>query len=228
MEKSEYEITRFKGMMMGLVPILIMAFILFASSGSLNWTMAWLLIGIHLLGTIFISLKINHGLINERAQEKEGIKEWDVKLVRVMNIIGLIALLVAGLDIRFGWTGSFPLPVEIVAMMVVIVGYVFLAWAAISNEYFSRIVRIQEERGHIVIMNGPYRYVRHPGYLGLILCALAQPLMLGSLWALIPATFTAIVLLVRTNLEDKTLQGELEGYKNYTSQVRYRILSWVW
>lgn len=205
-----------------------MAFILFASSGRLDWTMAWLLIGIHLVGTIFISLKINQGLINERTQEKEGIKEWDVKLVRIMNIVGLIALLVAGLDIRFGWTGPFPLPVELVAMMVIILGYVFLAWAAISNEYFSRVVRIQEERGHSVIMDGPYRYIRHPGYLGLILCAFAQPLMLGSLWALIPATFTAIILLVRTNLEDKTLQEELAGYRDYSLQVRYRIVYGVW
>lgn len=205
-----------------------MAFILFASSGRLDWTMAWLLIGIHLVGTIFISLKINQGLINERTQEKEGIKEWDVKLVRIMNIVGLIALLVAGLDIRFGWTGPFPLPVELVAMMVIILGYVFLAWAAISNEYFSRVVRIQEERGHSVIMDGPYRYIRHPGYLGLILCAFAQPLMLGSLWALIPATLTAIILLVRTNLEDKTLQEELAGYRDYSLQVRYRIVYGVW
>lgn len=213
---------------MGLIPIIIMAFILFVSSGRLDWTMAWILLGIHLAGTVIISLKISQELINERTQEKDGIKKWDVTLVRIMNIVGLIALLVAGLDIRFEWSGPFPLPIEIVAMVVVIIGYAFLAWAAISNEYFSRVVRVQEERGHSVITSGPYHYVRHPGYLGLILCTLAQPLMLGSFWALIPAILTAVLLLVRTNLEDKTLQDELIGYKDYTLRVRYRLFSGVW
>jgi len=213
---------------MGLIPIIIMAFILFVSSGSLNWIMAWLLLGIHLAGTIVISLKINIGLINERAHEKDGTKRWDAILVRIMNIIGLTVLLVAGLDVRFGWSGPFPLSIEIIAMAVVILGYAVLAWAAISNEYFSRLVRIQEERGHNVIISGPYHYIRHPGYFSLILCAIAQPLMLGSFWALIPAIFTVIILFVRTNLEDKTLQEELTGYADYTLQVRYRLFLRVW
>ena len=213
---------------MGLIPIIIMAFILFVSSGRLDWIMAWLLLGIHLAGTIVISLKINTGLINERAHEKDGIKRWDAILVRIMNIIGLTVLLVAGLDMRFGWSGPFPLSIEIIAAAVVILGYTVLAWAAISNEYFSRLVRIQEERGHSVIISGPYHYIRHPGYSGLIICAIAQPLMLGSFWALIPAIFTVIILFVRTNLEDKTLQEELTGYEDYTLQVRYRLFLGVW
>ena len=213
---------------MGLIPIIIMAFILFVSSGRLDWIMAWSLLGIHLAGTIFISLKINTGLINERAHEKDGIKRWDAILVRIMNIIGLTVLLVAGLDMRFGWSGQFSLSIEIIATAVVILGYTVLAWAAISNEYFSRLVRIQEERGHSVIISGPYHYIRHPGYFGLILCAIAQPLMLGSFWALIPAIFTVIILFVRTNLEDKTLQEELTGYEDYTLQVRYRLFLGVW
>jgi len=221
-------VARFKGALMGLVPVIIMALILFVSSGRLDWIMAWLLLGIHLIGTIFISLKISSGLVDERVQEKDGIKNWDVVLVRIMNIVGLAVLLVAGLDMRFGWSGSFPLPIEIIAMAVVILGYVVLAWAAISNDYFSRVVRIQEERDHSVITGGPYHYIRHPGYFGLILCAIAQPVMLGSLWALIPAIFTVIILLVRTNLEDKTLRDELAGYKDYILQVRYRLFLGVW
>ena len=213
---------------MGLIPIIIMAFILFVSSGRLDWIMAWILLGIHLVGTIFISLKINSGLIDERTQEKEGIKNWDALLVLIMNIVGLSVLLIAGLDIRFEWSGLVPLPIEIIAMVIVIFGYAVLAWAAISNEYFSRVVRIQEERGHSVITSGPYYYIRHPGYLGLILCAIAQPLMLGSFWALIPAIFTVLILFVRTNLEDRTLQEELADYKDYTLQVRYRLFLGVW
>lgn len=213
---------------MGLIPVIIMALILFVSSGRLDWIMAWLLLGIHMVGTIFISLKISSGLIDERVQEKDGIKNWDIFLVRIMNIVGLAVLLVAGLDMRFGWSGSFPLSIEIIAMAVVIFGYVVLAWAAISNDYFSRVVRIQEERDHSVITDGPYHYIRHPGYFGLILCAIAQPVMLGSLWALIPAIFTVIILLVRTNLEDKTLRDELAGYKDYILHVRYRLFLGVW
>lgn len=97
-----------------------------------------------------------------------------------------------------------------------------------SNKFFSGTVRIQKERGHTVVTTGAYRFVRHPGYLGFIIFSIATPLLLDSLWALIPAGLTATVVIIRTALEDQTLLDELNGYKEYTSQVRYRLLPRVW
>ncbi len=98
----------------------------------------------------------------------------------------------------------------------------------ITNAWFSTVVRIQTERGHTVCEDGPYRYVRHPGYVGFILQSLSTPLLLGSWWAL-PAGFVAAgSLVVRTRLEDSTLQNELSGYPEYAQKVRYRLIPGVW
>ena len=97
-----------------------------------------------------------------------------------------------------------------------------------ANAFFSMVVRIQEDRGHAVATGGPYRYVRHPGYVGMMLSLLGTPLLLGSLWALVPAGLATCLYVVRTALEDRTLQEELEGYKDYAGQVRRRLLPGVW
>jgi len=137
-------------------------------------------------------------------------------------------LLVAGLDKRFGWTGLFPLAIEIVAFVLYALGSALFSWAMISNAYFSTAVRIQEERGHAVCSTGPYRFVRHPGYVGGMLQSLVAPLMFGSLWVLIPGVLAALSLAIRTALEDRTLQNELGGYREYAQRVRYRLLPGIW
>ena len=98
----------------------------------------------------------------------------------------------------------------------------------ITNTFFSGTVRIQHDRGHAVISDGPYGWVRHPGYAGWSLSLITTPLMLGSFWALIPGALAALLLIVRTVFEDQTLQGELEGYSDYAQRVRYRLLPGVW
>jgi len=113
-------------------------------------------------------------------------------------------------------------------MILGILGFVLVFWGMAANTYFSSYVRIQEDRGHTTITSGPYRYVRHPGYLGMIISALVIPLVLGSWWALIPSGLAASVMILRTALEDKTLQEELEGYKEFTQKTRYRLVPWLW
>ncbi|UCC65296.1 MAG: isoprenylcysteine carboxylmethyltransferase family protein, partial [Anaerolineae bacterium] len=140
----------------------------------------------------------------------------------------MVSWVVAGLDARFEWSTSVPLALHIGGLIASVLGWALFMWAMGANAFFSEAVRIQEERGHTVVTNGPYRYVRHPGYVGAILALLATPLLLGSLWALVPAGLAAIGYVVRTGLEDKTLQEELDGYKDYTRQVRYRLLPGVW
>ena len=97
-----------------------------------------------------------------------------------------------------------------------------------SNKYFSTAVRIQMDRGHNVAASGPYSYIRHPGYTGYTVSFLGMALALGSLWAIIPAGLIACLLVVRTALEDRTLQDELPGYKDYARRVRYRLLTRIW
>jgi protein-S-isoprenylcysteine O-methyltransferase Ste14 len=137
-------------------------------------------------------------------------------------------LIVAGLDIRHGWSPRVPPTLQVAALAVAAGGNLISIWATAVNKFYSRFVRIQKERGHVVVSDGPYRYVRHPGYLGQIIFSLASALALGSVWALIPSSLFAALLVVRTALEDRTLQDELEGYKEYTQRVRHRLIPYIW
>jgi protein-S-isoprenylcysteine O-methyltransferase Ste14 len=122
----------------------------------------------------------------------------------------------------------FSIPAKIIALVIILAGNALGSYALFENRFFSGIVRIQTERGHQVISTGPYRWMRHPGYAGVLLLYLATPIFLDSRWAFLPALFLTVVLLIRTNLEDKALQNELEGYWAYANRVRYRLLPGVW
>jgi protein-S-isoprenylcysteine O-methyltransferase Ste14 len=135
---------------------------------------------------------------------------------------------VAGLDVRFHWTGENPFAFHVGGLLANISGYVLFLWAMVSNAFFSEGVRIQEERDHTVASGGPYRYVRHPGYAGAIVAGVATPFLLGSLWGLIPAVLSAVLYVVRTALEDKTLMEELPGYPEYAQQTRWRLFPGLW
>ena len=140
----------------------------------------------------------------------------------------VVILVVAGLDVRFGWSPSFDLLVRVAGLAVVIAGYILGSYALMENRFFSGMVRIQRERGHRVVSGGPYRWVRHPGYAGAIATYLAMPPLLSSLWAWLPAVALVAILVVRTRLEDATLRAELEGYEAYAGRVRYRLVPGVW
>ena len=117
---------------------------------------------------------------------------------------------------------------QIAALIVSIVGYAITVWATSSNAFFSQVVRIQSERGHSVVNSGPYKYVRHPAYLGAILYELAVPVLLASWWALIVGGLNVILFVLRTALEDRTLQVELIDYEAYANRVNYRLLPGIW
>jgi protein-S-isoprenylcysteine O-methyltransferase Ste14 len=215
-----------------VLSIVIQATILFATSGRLDWGMTWVYIGVS-VGFVMVNTAIllprDPDLIAERAKIRENAKTWDKVLATlIVAVIPLISLSIAGLDHRFGWSLSFAPILQMLATGGMIIGSGIWIWAMASNKFFSGLVRIQEERGHAVQTSGPYQIVRHPGYVGLLLLTLAPPLMLGSLWALIPAGISTIGIFVRTALEDRTLQQELSGYKDYTHQVRYRLLPGIW
>ena len=202
---------------------------LFIAAGRLDWPMAWVYTGISIVDAILLLLIVSPELMRERTHPKADAKAWDRVSARLTGPLGsAVILVVAGLDKRFGWSAQVPLAVQFVGLAVFVFGMGLMTWAMAVNKYFSLVVRIQKDRGHTVVAGGPYRYARHPGYVGGIMFQLGTPLLLGSLWTLIPAWLTALLLVVRTALEDRTLLNELEGYREYAQQTRYRLVPGVW
>lgn len=199
-----------------------------------DWIPGWVYAALMLLSTLgsrLLAVRKNPGILAERAKslEAKDAKAWDKKLVLLVGMLGpLTILLVSSLDVRFGWSdiqGGWVAPA---ALAVLTLSLAFGTWAFLENKFFSGVVRIQTERGHYVIDSGPYQYLRHPGYAGAILMYLAIPPYFGSFWGLLPALLTTALFIVRTALEDKTLQDELPGYREYTQRTRYRLLPGVW
>jgi protein-S-isoprenylcysteine O-methyltransferase Ste14 len=213
--------------------VLIQAMALFGAAWRLNWVEGWVYIGLYLAfialnAVLMLSKPGSVELIKERSQIKENAKGWDKAIGLLIGLFGSGMLIVAGFDERWSWSPHLAVAVQVAAFVVVALGDVLFAWAMASNKFFSSVVRIQQDRGHTVQTGGPYRFVRHPGYLGAIVPALATPLALGSLWAFIPAGLLTAVMVVRTALEDKTLRGELAGYEEYAQRTRYRLVPGMW
>lgn len=171
----------------------------------------------------------NPALISERLKPGKGTKPWDKVYWLISAPLFFITLALGALDTgRFHLSPDLPTYVYGLACALYVIGHLIFAWARRTNRFFSSVVRIQTDRGHAVCQEGPYRYVRHPGYLGGFLYTVATPLLLGSLWALIPTGITLVLMIIRTLLEDRTLENELEGYKAYKAKVRHRIVPYIW
>ena len=230
-DKANVTVSVLKRLFQVFGSLLVVAAILFISSGDLGWVWAWVYIAVGvavLTINALVILPTNPELAVERSRVAENTKGWDRVAVVLIFVSGAGIFLVAGLDERFSWSPQLATAVHIVALVAVIIAQAVFTWAMASNRFFAKTVRIQEERGHTVASSGPYRFVRHPGYAANIVTMLAVSLLLGSLWALIPATLCVLAFIIRTALEDKTLQAELNGYKDYAQQTRYRLLPGVW
>jgi protein-S-isoprenylcysteine O-methyltransferase Ste14 len=211
--------------------IVMIAAILFLAAGRLNWIWAWVYLGICLVSVLVngaVMLRTSPETIAERSRSQET-KDWDKLVGGLWAVAIYFALpLVPGLDLRFGWTQDLSVNWHVTGGVVLAIGLGLSAWAMIANAYFSTAVRIQSDRGHTVCQTGPYRFVRHPGYDGFILQSVSVPFLLGSLWALIPGITAAVIMIVRTSLEDRTLQAELPGYQDYVQIVHYRLVPGIW
>lgn len=213
--------------------IVVIPFLPLLISWRWDWWEAW----VYALSGI-LSFAISRGLvarrhpdlIAERARfmQHEEAKPWDKALAPLLGLGGGLVLLVAGLDALFDWSPPFSLPVKILALVIIVAGYVLGSYALVENRFFSGMVRIQTDRGHQVVSSGPYRWIRHPGYAGALLTYLATPLFLDSGWSFLPTVFITILLVIRTTLEDRTLQKELPGYAEYARRVQYRLLPGIW
>lgn len=211
--------------------VLYQAGILFLTSGRLDWRAAWVYLGVSVAAVLinaFFMLRRHPGTVAERSRS-EGMKGWDKLVGGLWGIVYFIVLLcVCGLDARFGWSGRLPLWVHFLGGAGYVAGATLFSWAMITNAYFSAVVRIQDDRGHQVCSDGPYRLIRHPGYTGAILQSVCLPFMLGSYWALIPGIVAGLLMATRTLLEDRMLLAELDGYREFADQTRYRLVPGLW
>jgi protein-S-isoprenylcysteine O-methyltransferase Ste14 len=214
----------------GVLAPIAMFVLLFGLAGRWSYWQAWVFVGLTTLVLIVMSTLLSPGreLIEERLNPKQGVKTWDKLYMALSTPLYFIALIIAGLDARFRWTHDMPLWFYWSGAAAYLLGNAILLWARYTNHFFSSMVRIQADRGQTVCRAGPYRIVRHPGYVGGILMALAMGVVLGSWWACIPQALAALMLVWRTSLEDRTLHAELPGYQEFARETRYRLVPGVW
>ncbi|MCP8323143.1 MAG: isoprenylcysteine carboxylmethyltransferase family protein [Candidatus Methylarchaceae archaeon HK02M2] len=212
--------------------VILQAVILFVSAGRIDIPRAWIFIGIISLQysiSFLILYKFNPELIIQRARGiRQDTKSWDKVLMPLGVIMSYVVLVVIGLDIgRFGWSGL-SIDFAFLGLMLFAINTILGTWAVITNPHFEPTVRIQKDRNHQVITTGPYKIVRHPGYLAAILAPISFCFIIGSLYGLIPTGMIIPLLIIRTSLEDKTLRNELKGYPEYAQRVKYRLLPGIW
>ena len=207
---------------------IFIASLLFISAGTMKWPDAWLfmavLVAVDLIGLLFIPLEV----LAERGRRKENVEDWDKLLAKFIVVSMMSTFLIAGLDHRWNWSPDIVPGLHRASIAVFILGCALEIWAMGVNRFFSDVVRIQYERGHTVCSVGPYKYIRHPGYLGMLIYYLAAPIFLGSFWAMVPAAATMTLFVIRTRMEDETLLRKLSGYKEYADRVRFRLIPGLW
>lgn len=217
-----------------VVVYLLIPLILLICGGDLGWWQGWvysMLVLVAGIGGRILAERRHPGLTAERQNMEKALsaKAWDRVLAPLMALsVSFPLVIVAGLDHRFGWSIQFPLYFIFLGFLLISFGYAFAAWALIENRFFSSVVRIQVDRGHVVCDSGPYRIMRHPGYAGNMLALPGMVLALSSIWTLIPAVVAIIITVIRTVLEDRVLQDELPGYRDYAARVRYRLIPGIY
>jgi protein-S-isoprenylcysteine O-methyltransferase Ste14 len=216
-----------------LVFIVIIPMLPLIISGHWDWWEAWVYFALSVGGFIlsrYLAGRKHPDLLAERGKflEHENPERWDKQLAPLMGILGAAIPIVAGLDGRFGPSADFGWMVKVVALILFMASYSLGTAALMANRFFSGVVRLQTERGHHVVDTGPYRWVRHPGYLGALLAYVATPFLLDSWWTFIPVALTFILIVTRTNLEDNFLKESLEGYLDYADRVRNRLIPGLW
>lgn len=207
---------------------------LFLGAGTFRWDWAWFFTAVTFLGWLVLSLilaRVNPELLNERGKRMKaliGTKRWDWLIMGIYAVLLPGTPLVAGLDYRNTWSSPTTDSLKVVGIVVLVLSFVPLTWSMAANRFFEGTVRIQANRNHQVVARGPYQYVRHPGYVGVILQFIAIPLSLGTVVAWLPAGLGVALFILRTALEDQTLRSELPGYTDYAQQTRYRLLPGIW
>jgi protein-S-isoprenylcysteine O-methyltransferase Ste14 len=208
----------------------LFSLILFGTAGRFNWPGAWTFAGIF---SFFLVLVLVWGtrnapeLLDERSKVAGNVKSWDRTIIKIYNVLLIGLFILAGIDARFHWSHVAWFWQTAGGVVFVLAGTAIF-WCMRTNAFLSARARIQDDRGHTVVQSGPYQYVRHPMYAGIMVMVFGVALLLGSKWALLPAGSIGILFVVRTALEDRMLRTELPGYEEYAGKVKYRLVVGVW
>jgi protein-S-isoprenylcysteine O-methyltransferase Ste14 len=208
---------------------LALTIVMFLPAG-IRWWRGWLFLLVFLAFMVLSAAylwRANPDIFIARTKVHRGTKSWDKVLMSLILGSFFAIFPLAAFDARYGWSAVPAWPV-VVGYALFTMGFAASTWVQAVNKFAEPSVRIQSERGQTVVDTGPYALVRHPLYLAGFFVFAGIPLALGSYWALIPVVVAAIVIVVRTVLEDRMLQNELEGYKDYASCVRYRLIPGIW
>ncbi len=205
----------------------IIALVIILPAGKWDYWQGWMWIATILMPMFFVIpyfMVKNPALLERRMRmrEKEAVQQ---KIVALSYLYFLVAFILPGLDVRFGWSNVPPL-VSIISDVFVLAGYMIFVWVLTVNSYLSRIVEV--DAGQKVVSTGPYGIVRHPMYFGVSLMYAASPLALGSYWAILPAVLIVPLLMARIGNEEEVLLRDLPGYAEYRQKVKYRLLPGVW
>ena len=224
------EIDRRRLVLLLLAQFLFMALLMFLPAGDLGWRKGWLFflvcLAVSAVAVPYI-WRVNPGLLIARSRMRWA-KRWDMILSAIMIAPVTAVFPVAALDDgRFHWL-TLPWWLCGIGYLMFLIGMGLATWVGAVNKFAEGPVRIQTERGHTVIDTGPYAIVRHPGYVAAVFLFVGIALSLGSLWALVPVGLFVVLLILRTQWEDQTLQAELTGYREYTARVRYKLIPGVW
>lgn len=210
---------------------LALLLLVFLPAGSIGWRPGWLMVAVLVLAfgaSALVLARVNPVIYRARSRFQPGTKGWDKALLAVILPAMVAILPVAALDAgRFHWS-AVPAWLVVLGYAALLAGIAVTAWAQAVNPFFEPGVRIQSERHQRVIDTGPYRFVRHPGYVAALLLFFGMALALGSYWALVPAAIASAVLVLRTAWEDRLLHAELPGYRDYACRVRSRLVPGIW
>lgn len=213
--------------------LLVFAFVLFLSAGTAAWAAGWAFLILFFGFVTALSgwlLSNNPALLTERMTGigKADQKAWDKLFYALLNVIFLIWLIIMPLDaVRFRWS-HLPVVLQVVGVLLLLCSFVVFFLTFRANSFLSPAVRIQSERGQVVVSTGPYHYVRHPMYAAAAVFLAGAALLLGSWWGLLVGFILMVSVAIRAVHEERTLRSELHGYAAYMAQVKYRLIPRIW
>jgi protein-S-isoprenylcysteine O-methyltransferase Ste14 len=205
--------------------------VLFIAAGRTDYYQGWVYAAVSLIGMVisFISSGNKSELMEERSKPGKNTKKWDKQLLGFSALLTLITFVLAGLDTgRYHWSPHVHWHYCLLGVAVMLTGQLLFLIAKNQNAFFSSVARIQTERNHTVCDTGLYKFIRHPGYLGMIGLLVGFPIITNSLFSAIPTAAAVILLVLRTYLEDTMLMNELNGYVEYAKTTRYRLVPGIW
>jgi len=215
----------------GILGVTVFSIVWFSIAGRLNWRQGWALllsIIIYLSIMVWQLSKVNPELVKERNRPANVAEDWDQVVMRIYSFALVVLWIVSALDGgRYTWS-TVPLAAQLFGWLLLVAAGVMIWHVMMTNAYLSSWARIQDDRGQKVVQNGIYRQIRHPMYLGIMVCFLGIPLVLNSWWAMIPSILIIGLFVYRTNREDQMLMNGLDGYVEYSKKVKYRLLPGIW